>query len=393
MKLNKKSQITMLMILGLTLLITVSLILYISKFSVKKSSQRNIERTQLTPIKIQPIKEFITKCLDKLAKDAFVLIGKQGGYIYKSQNGMLIDYRDTDEGLFFVKYNNYNVAYDILPPKFEVLAYSSQAPIYPWITFPYKTASSNEEIFEGYFGISNLPPLNYSEGPNSVQTQIETYIDNNMAACLDFTIFEEQGFEITINSTNTSIIIGRNDVTIKSKIPITIENPTTNQFTKLDDFSINLDLRLRDIYFFVKDLIDKDIKDIKFDIKELKSDKELSIKLIENVFSNDDLIIITDKKSLIEGKTYQYIFPRKNRAPALHYIKKTTLEFPQGYEIKLKDILQDTELKADDPDEDNLTFSVEPQLPYVLNVPQKNFKIEVGDSEFSDYQIITVNRI
>ena len=381
------------MIIGLSLFLIITLILYAYKIPIKKKSEENIERIIKTEMRIQPIKEFITKCLDRIAKDAFVLIGKQGGYIYKSQNGMLIDYRDTDEGLFFVKYNNYNVAYNILPPKFEVLAYSSQSPIYPWVTFPYKTASSNEEIFGGYFGISNLPPINYSEGPNSVQTQIETYIDNNMAACLDFTIFEEQGFEITIKSTNTSIIIGRSDVTIKSKIPITIENPTTKQFTNINDFSTNLDLRLRDIYFFVKDLIDKDIKDIKFDIKELKSDKELSIKLVENVFSNDDLIIVTDEKSLIEGKPYQYIFPRKNRAPALYYIKKTTLEFPQGYEIKLKDILQDSELKADEPDEDNLTFSVEPQLPYVLNVPQKNFKIEVSDAQLSDYQIISARRI
>ena len=383
----------MLMILGLTLLIAVSLILYISKFSVKKSSQRNIEKIQQTAINIQPIKELVTKCLDKLAKDAVLLLGKQGGYIYKSQGGTLVDYKDTDEGLFFVKYNNYNAAYNILPPKFGILAYSSQAPDYPWLTFPYKTTSSNEEIFEGYFGISNLPPLNYSEGPNSMQTQIETFIDNNMAKCADFTIFEEQGFEISMNLTNTSVIIGRNDVAIKSKIPITIENPATKEFTKLNDFSTTLNIRLKYIYFFVNDLINRDIMNIKYDIKDIESDKDFSIKLIENIFSNDDLIIISDENSLIDGKPYQYIFSRKNRAPALHYINKTTLEFPQGYEIKLKDLLQKSTLNASDPDEDNLTFTIGPQLPYLLNVPQKNFRIEVSDGSLSDYQLINVNRI
>ncbi len=389
-----KSQVTMLMIVGLVLFIIVSLVLYLSKSAVKKQSVQNIKKTQETAIEIQPVKEFVTKCLDKLSKDAITLLGKQGGYIYASQGGTLVDYADTDEGLFFVKHNGLNVAYNILPPKFVLPPYSSEIPDYPWTTFPYRTATSSAEIFEGFFGISNIPPLNSSEGPNSIQTQIETFIDNNIASCTDFSIFEKQGLSIEMQPSKTFVIIGSGDVSVASKISITITNQATKEFTDLNEFSTNLNIRLKDVYFFTKELIENDIKNIKFNLRSTNNSKDfINIKLIENVFSNDDLLIVTDEKSLISSKPFEYIFARRNRAPALYYIRKTTLEFQQNYEIKKEDLLQNTELKATDPDEDNYTFTIKPSLPKILNIPQIKFKIEVSDEQLSDYQIIIVNRI
>ncbi|MDP3766215.1 MAG: hypothetical protein Q8R04_06915 [Nanoarchaeota archaeon] len=388
-----KSQITMLMIVGLVIFIVVSLVLYLSKSTIKKQGQQTIKKTQETEIDIQPIKEFVTKCLDKLAKDAVVLSGEQGGYIYSSQGGTLVDYTETDEGLFFIKYNNLNVAYNILPPKFVVPPYSSEIPDYPWQTFPYRTVTSNAEIFDGFFGINNIPPLNSSEGPNSLQVQIEAFIDNNLASCADFSIFEKQGYSIAMQPSKTSVIIGSGDVSVTSKIPITITNQATKEFAELNDFSTNLNIRLRDFYFFAKELIDNDIKNIKFDIKSANNSKDfINIKLIKNIFSNDDLVIISDEKSLIYGKPFEYIFSRRNRAPALNYIRKNTLQFPQGFIINIGNLLTNQELKAEDPDEDNYTFTITPALPKNLDTPQIKFKVEVSDGQFSDYQFIIVDR-
>lgn len=389
-----KSQITMIMIIGLVLFITVSFILYISKSSVKKQGHQNIKTIQGTAIETQPIKEFAAKCLDKLAKDAVTLLGSQGGYIYSSQGGTLIDYSDTDEGLFFARHNSVNVAYNILPPKFAAPPYSSIAPDYPWQSFPYKAANSNEEIFEGFFGISNMPPLNSSEGPNSIQAQIEAFIDNNMRGCADFSSFEKQGIKITMQPAKTSVVIGSSDVTINSKIPIKISSKETSEFSEISDFSVNLNLRLRDIYFFSKELVEKDVKNIKFDIGSINNSRDfLSVKVLKHAFSNDDLVIITDEKSLISGKPFEYVFARRNRAPALYYIKKTVLDYPSLYAINQSELLGGYKLKAEDPDEDNYTFTITPSLPKVLNVPQIKFKVEVSDGRLSDYQTITVNRI
>lgn len=390
---SAKSQITMLVIVSLVIFIAISMVLYLSKSAVKKQSQQTIKKIQETPIEAQPIKEFVAKCLDKLAKDAVILLGRQAGSIYASQGGTLVDYVDTDEGIFFIRHNNLKVAYNILPPKFSAPPYSSLIPDYPWQTFPYRTASSNAEIFEGFFGIGSMPPLNSSEGQNSIQNQIETFIDNSMAGCADFSIFEKQGTEVIMNSTKTSVTIGSSDVSVKSIIPLTITNSATKETFELSEFSTNIGIRLRDIYFFVKELIGNDIKNVKFAIGDAKNNKDsFRVKVIRNAFSNDDLIIITDEKSSIYGNPFEYVFSRRNRPPALYYIRKTTLEFPHLYIINQSDLLKNYKLTAEDPDEDNYTFTITPALPKVLDVPQIKFKVEVSDSQLSDYQIVTVNR-
>jgi len=294
-----KSQVTMLVTIGLALFIIVSLVLYISKLSIKKQSQQGIKKVQETAIEIQPAKEFVAKCLDKLGKDAVILLGEQGGYIYTSQGGTLIDYVESDKGLFFVKHNGLNVAYDIAPPRFAASQYSSEIPDYPWKLFPYKNADSNEEIFDGIFGISNLPPLNSSEGPNSIQIQIESFIDKNMADCIDTSIFQKQ-FDFITGQSKTSVVIGSDDLSIRSTIPITITNPVTKESVEVSDFSANLNIRFKDIYFYAKELIENDIKNIKFDIGEINNSKDsMSAKVDRDIYLNDGLIIITDEKSLI----------------------------------------------------------------------------------------------
>src|SRR3989338_5859848 len=99
-----KSQITMMIIVGLVLFILVGIIFYISKSTVKKTAQQGVKTSQGTALDTQPIKEFVSKCQDKLAKEAVMLMGKQGGNIYRSQGGDLVDYLDTDQGSFFIMY-------------------------------------------------------------------------------------------------------------------------------------------------------------------------------------------------------------------------------------------------------------------------------------------------
>ncbi|MBI2660162.1 hypothetical protein HYX07_03295 [Candidatus Woesearchaeota archaeon] len=319
---SRKSQVTMLMVVGLVLFIVISLVLYLSKSYVKKQSQQNIKKTQESSMELLPIKEFVSKCLDKLGKDAIVLLGRQGGYIYSSQGGTLVDYQETDEGLFFVKYNNLDVAYNILPPKFAVPPYSSEIPDYPWQAFPYKTAASNAESFKGFFGISNMPPLNNSEGPNSMQSQIESFIDSNIQSCVNSEIFEKQGMNIEMQPPKTSVIIGSGSIAISTKMPISIINRNANEFAELNDFSSTLSIGLKDSYYFVKELVESDIQDIKFDIGDPKNEKEgRRIKLVKDVFSKDDIVIVTDENALLYGKSFEYIFARRNRAPALYYIR------------------------------------------------------------------------
>lgn len=409
MKKNLKSQITMLMIIGLLIFIVVSLVLYLSKSAIKKQSQQSIKKIQGTAIEMQPIENYVKNCLDKLAKDAIVTLGRQGGYLYKSQGGTLIDYLDTDEGLFFIKHDNSNVAYNIMSPQFPIGVYISSIPDYPWVTFPYKDLRDldlNKETFEGYFGENTMPPLTSSEGPHSIQIQIEQFIDSNIASCADFSTFKEQGLDIAINASRTSVILGASDVSVKSKIPITITNPNTKESAELSDFSTNVNIRLKDIYFFVKNLVDNDIKDITFNISNANNNKDfMSVRVIKNAYFNDaakiksDIVVVTDGKSLVNGKPFDYIFARRNRAPALYYINPNEFSFEHGYSIKRTDIIPDSEPRAEDPDEDDYKINIfigksdtPANFPEPLYREQIIFRAEANDGMLSDYQRITVNR-
>jgi hypothetical protein len=393
---KKKSQITMFIILGLVLIVIVSIFLYISKSTPKRQTQQSVAKLQETAIEQQPIKEFTTLCLDKVSKDAVKLIGGQGGYIYTSQGGTLDDFSDTDKGSFFIEHKKLKTAYNIKKPAFTIQQFSPTAPDYPWITFPYETASSNTKKFEGNFGTDRMLPLRSSQGQHSIQTQIETYIDNNLDNCLDFSSFEIQGYKIEKQKSKTQVVIGSKDISVRSEIPLIITQTQTKETLEIKDFSTTLKIRLEDMYYFIKGLIENDIKDITFKIQG-HNGNSFFVRSIEDAYQKDDLIIISDEESLIDGLPFEYIFARENRIPALYYIKENVLYYPRGILITQDNLLSGYVPKAEDPDEDTLTFTLKallanPDLPTMLNQPQINFRMGVSDGELADYQIIMVEQ-
>lgn len=390
---TKKSQITMFIIIGLVLFIVVGLVLYLAKSAVKKQVQASTRSAQQTPVDTISIKNFVTNCLDKLSKESALMIGAQGGYLFKSQGGTLIDYDDiNDEGKFFIRYNNFKVVYNILPPRFESSFYTAKIPDYPWKTFPY--TSSHTEVFDGFFGINNMPFLYSTQGPHSIQVQMESYIDNNIENCMDTGFLKNQSYDVDIKKPKTEVTIGSSDLTVNIELPITLKNKNTKETFELSKFSTTIDLRLKDIYKYAKNLVDSDVKNIKFDIGKL-SNPDFGINIFQSFYSSDDIIIVTDQKSLINGKPFQYVFARKNRAPALYYLTPDVLYFDSGSTITEEDLLQGQELKAEDPDEDKLQYSIkalafDSSLPKVLDVPELKFRIEVSDGSLTDYQDLTV---
>ena len=394
---SPKSQITMIIIVGLVLFILVGIIFYISKSAFKKTAQQGIKTTQTTALNTQPIKEFVSKCQDKLAKEAINLIGKQGGYIYKSQGGDLIDYSDGDQGKFFIIYDGNKVAYNIRQPhSYSVFPYSSVAPDYPWKLFPYKDISLSDKTFEGIFGLSNVPPLNISQGPNSLQSQVQDYIDNKMQDCVDLRPFVSEGYDFNLNKSRTTVTLASSDVRIKTVMPIKISNIATGEQTYIDTFSSTINVRLKEMYYFVNNLVGSDIGKITFNLKDDTNNKNaFRINVKENSFSKDDIVIVTDDKSQISGKPFEYRFARKNRAPALYYINPDSLTLslgPSGEVVITKHVLlSGMDLQAEDPDEDTLNFNIDPDIPLTVDKPETIiFNVAVSDGQLSDYQQITV---
>jgi|TARA_Y100000310_G_scaffold345748_1_gene469228 hypothetical protein len=395
---QKKSQLAVFLILGVVMVIMIVSLFLISRYSAKRTSKQEIIDIKEASFDTQPIKNFITECLSLTSKDSLKLLGEQAGFLYTSQGGTLIDYPDSDEGLFFARYKNSKVAYNIHKPRFPFGKYSPNIPNYPWKTFPYDDDTKTIQTFtsKDVFGTNNMPPVNKSFGPNSFQEQLISFMENNIDSCLNFEVFEEQGFNISKKENNADVAINEEDVSFKMQYNAIVHNLISGEKTELrDGFFVKHSVRLGKVHEFVNQLIEFDISNIKFNIIN-SSNNEFEIDIKRDVFENDDLIIVTDTKSNLDNLPYKYFFARKNRNPALFYLTPIEIELPAFYDISEEDIVNRKSLEALDPDEDpinNNSFSITPKLPVTLAFPNIEFKVEVNDSSLKDYQVINVKRV
>ena len=401
---QKKSQAAIFLIIGIVMvMIAVSLIL-VSRFAAKKVSKQETIDVKEAAFDVQPVKNFVTECLSATSKNGIMLLGRQGGYLFRSQGGLLIDYSDTDEGLFFIKNDNAKVVYDILNPRFSAGKYRPSIPGYPWKTFPYADGNMTAKSFEAKsaFGMNNLPPLNSSFGQNSMQQQLEIYAENNIDKCLDFSAFESQGLTVINGKKEVNVDINENDVIFRMNYDLVVENLVSGEKTSLNSFLVRHKIRLGKLHRFLNSMIESDIGNIKFNIINSTGEGSFEIDIKKDAYNNDDLIIIADKDSSIDNLPYRYYFARKNRNPALFYLapeqialQATDTETGEFTAITEEDLLGAQELIALDPDEDLITnesFSITPKPPVSLLVPRVEFKIAVTDGKLEDYQITTVTR-
>ena len=393
---TRKSQVTIFIIIGIVLVIVVVSLVFLTRNSAKKTSNQETIEAKEETFDVHPIKNFVTGCLSTISKDAIILMGKQGGYLFKSQGGTLIDYPASDGGIFFVNHENSKVVYNILQPRYPIGMYSASIPNYPWKTFPYTNESKTLQTFEAkdIFGTNNLPPLNKSYGQHSMQEQLITYISNNIDNCLPFSLFEEQGFDIAKKEKTIIVDINEKDIAIKMNYEIIADNIISGEKTKLNDFFIRHKTSLGKLHEFANKLIESDISNIKFDITQ-SSTEDFDIDIIRDIFDNDDLIIITDKKSSFSGLKYKYFFARKNRNPSMFYLTPT-INLPMFFDITNETLIENypDALIALDPDEDLITkedFSINPELPVQMTLPKIEIQVKVTDGSLEDYQIISVN--
>jgi hypothetical protein len=395
---KKDSQVTIFFIVGIVIVIVFVVLFLISKNITKKASRQETSGVEEIVFDVQPIKNFVEECLSVVSENGLKILGKQGGYLFKSQGGPLIDYSASDEGLFFVTFENTKVVYNILRPRFPSGKYFPSAPLYPWKTFPYTDETKSDQAFiaEDALGINNVPPLNKSYGANSIQEQLKEYVNNNIDTCLDFSSFGNQGFNISKGNREVFVGINENDVSFRLVYDLTVDDIFSGGKTSISNFLVRHEVRLGKLHAFLNTIIRSDISDMKFDAEDVAGFDDFDVDIKRDIFSNDDLMIVTDSKSTLGSSTYRYIFARKNRNPAMFYLDPAEITLPQFTEITDDLLINPADLQALDPDEDVIDkgdFSITPKTPIILTLPIMKFKVEVTDGELNDYQIITVTKI
>ncbi len=396
---NKKSQVTIFAIIGIVLILLAGFFFYLNTFSKKKITTDESTEAEKAVFSTQPIQAYVKQCLEKTTKDGLMLLGRQGGVIFKSQKGKINDINDDYIGTFFIKYLGNKVPYAILPLSFDSLPNRAKAPEYPWITFPYIDAAKTDSTYIGVFGRSALPPLNSSFGSNSIKTQLETYIKENIGECLDWSIFSEQ-YSITPGKIKIEVMLNRENTVSTLDYPLEIESLIGEGKAELKYFSVNLGLRIQKIYSFTKKLVEKEITDVGYNPEEETFEDGMSVEIIRDVFGKDDIIIIRDQKSLIDNNPFEFIISRKNRLPALEYITPLKNKVAPEQDNPSKMFVSDSDIVpggienavAKDPDEDELQFTIVPPANTAYYLPQVEFEVRTTDGELEDYQTITIIR-
>ena len=157
---KKRGQITVFIILGLLIVLSVSIYTYVMHGNAKTALDSNVESVRFSA-QIQPIRYFVSSCLELVTIDAIKKLGKGGGFIKPQYNSLGNPW--VTEGAYF--------------------------------TFLYQrksyreTSSSNPDV--DLIGDGTFP--NVVSGPNNWDYQLTEYITEDdsrrIRECLDEFVF------------------------------------------------------------------------------------------------------------------------------------------------------------------------------------------------------------
>jgi hypothetical protein len=345
---SKKAQLTFFMLLGCLILIVISFVFYLGKQTASSQTKKETYLSQGTTFDTTSIKEYISACFEKTARDGMTLLGKQGGIIYSSQGGLYdLSYASGEYAVFQENGVITNVSYGLrkrtnrmytcvdLPgtklycnntvgeftPLVDITVGSFTGNPYPWVNFPY-LGSYSSCINDTCFGKVSLPTL---DGDDSMYHQLEFYINNTITKCTNFSVFK--GFKITqIEPTDVKVNTTNQTVIAVLRYPLIIQDVLSKRETKLDLFYYDTNIRLKYLHSLAIDLVRKDSNDPRFIITSDNPDTahiETSV-IYDNPSASTYFNSYNSEKGNIfrikdnfSGMPFTFQFARANRAPVL----------------------------------------------------------------------------
>jgi len=234
---SRKGQITIFIIIGVILLFSTALVLYI-KGQVSVPEREVRVALEQVPTELQPVQQFVTGCLEQVAMEAFNLIGAHGGYIsVETSEYSGFDFEKNDER----------------PTEADVVAFPPKTKNYvPY--WEYMKKPDNCEVC--YLG-SWRPPLYRSEGGNSIESQVDKYVERNLRNCLrNFESFRQEGYTITeAGGIKATTFIRERDVLVSLNYSIDVSK-AGGATTRMSLYQANLPIAFKKIYDMAKYIID-----------------------------------------------------------------------------------------------------------------------------------------
>ncbi|MFA6888178.1 MAG: hypothetical protein WC254_01655 [Candidatus Woesearchaeota archaeon] len=215
---SSKGQVTVFIVIGILLILTVGTIFFV-QYAFKAPFELSSD----------PVTAYVQQCLLDTTKEAVIVAGQTGGYMFEEQ--LTNSEKDV---LSLAPFNsNYFVVGN------QQLRY--------WY---YQDQNGIDKI--------DIPLLEkQSEGDNSIQSQIETYVTEKMLVCLN----DFKGLQgITITPTgNLSISVLFTDLSVEATATYPLELSQESTTTTHDSFTVFFDSSLKKTYGLAKEITEQEL--------------------------------------------------------------------------------------------------------------------------------------
>ncbi|MGM5482381.1 MAG: hypothetical protein ACQESF_02860 [Nanobdellota archaeon] len=221
---NKKSQLTIFVIIGLIILLAFGFMLFIQKEDLTEVEKK--AETEDDELSV-----FVSECLKQTMQEALVEVGMHGGYLNLE-----------------TKLPDVNDRLELSRPYLSMFDGN--------LKIPYWYHETGEDLYE-----SQMPPLErVSDGDNSIQSQLERYIENNLNKCLmDFESFEKQNIKVDKKGENdVKITFTQKNVLASLDMPLEL-NKNSSVVTR-DKFKASVPVRMKKVYSLAKDIMEHEVE-------------------------------------------------------------------------------------------------------------------------------------
>ncbi len=194
----KKGQVTVFIIIGIILLLSLMVILYLQQVRVEEF-ETAIPIVAEVPQEMLPVRAYIESCVQEIGKDAVKKIGDYGGYISKEK----------------LSFN------PVMPTEDEAVQFAPGSDL----VIPYWYFLKDKNECRGTCQFSDARPALYTTpGEISIQQQIDEYVTDNLRACIDdFRPFKQEMAFTEKGPLEIEVTLARDDVAFLITWPLEIE--------------------------------------------------------------------------------------------------------------------------------------------------------------------------
>lgn len=232
MRANKKSQVTVFIIIGIILLLGIGLYSALRKETIKEGMAPEVElAVEEVPVEFRPVSSLVDACLMQTAEEGLAKLGERGGFIDLVKYGInTVEDTTNSDAVQFSPGSEYSIPY--------------------W----WHLSSDNNCVGNCKFSITPEDKLYLKKKADnpSIESQLEDYIKENLRTCLnDFNELKAQGFKIEEKGDIVPSVtigknpIGENDIIAYISYPLEAEKTGKEQ---LEKFFVRIPLNIKRIY-------------------------------------------------------------------------------------------------------------------------------------------------